>query len=138
LDSILSVDLVVFENTIGKDAVNEIPEIAMLYNMIDVIQFVNKAHNKRDITIRLIKACRNVAVFMLDHARPTHSGWDLEPPANIIRDIICILEIEYDGIGDDEINQDNLFIDIERICCNNLNFYTCVMNELNRYNTDEV
>jgi len=91
----------------------------------------------RDLCIHYIESCRNVAIYMMDHFSPHQVGWDLELPNKICNDIIYILKIYLGDIDIEDAPKLELYKNIEILCCNNITFQKTVINEINRYHTDE-
>jgi len=91
----------------------------------------------RDLCIHYIESCRNVAIYMMDHFSPHQVGWDLELPNKICNDIIYILKIDLGDIAIEDAPKLELYKNIEILCCNNITFQRTVINEINRYYTDE-
>ena len=121
------------------------PEAEMILMMIHIIKRCfdkTESENKRRRVVHTVRACRRVAIFMLDHARPIHEGYDLELPTNILKDIIDIIEIYHSCVYTGNVATSDLGYPcnsalVETLVCNNLNFHDCVINEIYRYSTDE-
>lgn len=127
------------------DTNKKTPEAEMVLMMIYIIKKCfdkTKSENKRRCVVYTVRACRRVAIFMLDHARPIYEGYDLELPTNILKDIIDIINIYHSCVYIGDVATSDLGYPcnsalVETLVCNNLNFHDCVINEIYRYTTDE-
>ena len=107
------------------------------HNTNDEDKITQLEYHLRDLHIHYIEACRNVAIYMMDHFSPHQIGWDLELPNKICNDIIYILKIDLGDIAIEDAPKLELYKNIEILCCNNITFQKTVINEINRYYTDE-
>lgn len=144
-DSIDSIIEFANDNELINTNKKNTPEAEMVLMMLHIIKRCfekTESENKRRRVVHTVRACRRVAIFMLDHARPIYEGYDLELPTNIINDIIDIINIYNSCVYIDNVAASDLGYPcnsalVEKLVCNNLNFHDCVINEIYRYTTDE-